>query len=417
MGHPTEAPSTIRGMLRNGRTAAAIFCAGLFLIYGVIFYQLRNSLAEGYSDFISFYTAGKILERGAAPRLYDLRMQYEIQREIAPRVEMRQGALPFVRPAFEAWLFWPLAFLPYSTAFVVWNLVSTACAVGALLVLRWEIPGLVEIPLWLALAAGLSYFPLFFAVLQGQDSLVLLLLYALAWRALRREKWFACGLILGIGVFKFPLILPMLVAFALHRKWNAIVGFAVTCGIAAAISVATVGWAAAMEYPRYLLHIDLLAPGVNRVQDLPNLRGLLSMVPGMSGRIGLVVLAILSATTLALASWTWRFPARESIFALGFGLNVIATVLVSYHCHVFDLSLLLVPISAAAGFLLGDVTVPGKTRQVLPWTLCLMMFSPVYLWVTVSTARPSLVGLLVVGFGCVLGRVITQARDFASDVG
>src|SRR5262252_1095884 len=215
-------------MLRNGRTAAAIFCAGLFLIYGVIFYQLRHSLAEGYSDFVSFYTAGKILQRGAAPRLYDLRLQYEIQREIGT-IESRQGGLPFVRPAFEAWLFWPLSFLSYSTAFVVWNLLSAGCAAVALIVLRREIPGLIQIPLWLVLAAGLSYFPVFFAILQGQDSLLLLLIYTLSWRALRREKLFLAGLILGIGIFKFPLVLPMLVAFALHRKWTAIGGFVVTC--------------------------------------------------------------------------------------------------------------------------------------------------------------------------------------------
>jgi hypothetical protein len=284
----------------------------------------------------------------------------------------------------------------------------------ALIVLRREIPGLIEIPLWLTLAAGLSYFPVFFTILQGQDSLLLLLIYTLSWRAMRRKKLFVCGMILAAGVFKFPLVLPMLVAFALHRKWNAIGGFAVTCGIAGAISVATVGWGAAKEYPRYLLHIDLLAPGVNRVQDLPNLRGLLSFVPGS---VGLVVLVILSAITLALASWKWRFSALESIFALGFGLNVVATVLVSYHCHVFDLSLLLVPIAAGAGFLLSDIEASVASRRALTWTLCLMMFSPLYLWVTVSTARPTLLGLLAVGFGCVLGMAITQARDSSSDVG
>jgi len=95
------------------RKAAIVLSIALLVVYCAVFFQLRDQLSGGYSDFVSFYTAGTILERGSRTRLYDIQLQSAIQREIAPNVEIRQLALPFVRPAFEAWLFWPFAsFLP-----------------------------------------------------------------------------------------------------------------------------------------------------------------------------------------------------------------------------------------------------------------------------------------------------------------
>ncbi|HET7442136.1 MAG TPA: glycosyltransferase family 87 protein, partial [Terriglobales bacterium] len=165
----------------NLRAATALLVVILLLIYGAIFFQLRRPLAEGYSDFISFYTAGKILQRGAARQLYDLRLQYEVQREVAPEVSIRQAALPFVRPPFEAWLFLPFAYLPYKVAFVAWNLLSGGCLLGITLLLRKESPQLQGFSLAFTWLAIVSYFPVFVTILQGQDSIVLLGIYVIAY--------------------------------------------------------------------------------------------------------------------------------------------------------------------------------------------------------------------------------------------
>ena len=391
------------------RKAASLFSLGMFVIYGVIFFQLRQPLTQGYSDFISFYTAGKVLQGGAAESLYDITLQYKIQREVAPSVQIRQGALPFVRPAFEAWLFWPLAYLSYTVAFLVWNLFSCACVVVALLVLRQEIPELLKISPSLMLASGLSYFPVFLTILHGQDSLVLLLIYVLGFRALRREKPFVCGLTLGLGIFKFPLLVPILIPFVLKKRLRLLAGFAISCLVLGIVSVATVGWSTARYYPRYLLTIDSLARGVNRPQDMPNLRGLLSVLLPTSHGTSLVVLLLLTVLTIGYAVRKWSFVTSDQgqLFALGFALNVVTTVLVSYHCHAFDLSILLLPMSVTVGFLLSDSPAETIARRLLTWTTCLLMLSPLYLLSTFWLKTPSLLALLVAGFAVALGMTIS----------
>lgn len=404
-------PTKIQFLRRHGRKVVATFSLVLFVAYAAIFLRLRAPLAEGYSDFISFYTAGKILNRRAPERLYDLNVQYAIQREIAPHVPIRQGALPFVRPAFEAWMFAPFARLSYFTAFVLWNLLSCSCAIAALLILRQEIPELRNLSSSLMFVSGLSYFPVFLTLLQGQDSLLLLLIYVLAFRALRRNNPLTSGLILGLGSFKFPLLIPFLIPFVLRRKFRVLIGFVMTCVVLGAVSVATVGWSTATYYPRYLLTIDSLAPGVNRPEDMPNLRGLISVLLPVSREVRLVVLLSLTVLALGFAArqWSLRFFDRSQCSSLGYALNVVTTVLVSFHCHIFDLSLLLLPIGITSGTLLSDSYSRFAGRRLLTWTTAFLMFSPLYLWLTFSPrGAAALVAILVVGFACALGLSLSR---------
>jgi hypothetical protein len=389
----------------NIRKAAVVLNLSLLSIYGAIFVQLRAPLAGGYSDFVSFYTAGKILHRGAAKQLYDLNLQSEIQREIAPNVRVRQTALPFVRPPFEAWIFWPIAHLPYTAAFVLWNLFSCGCASVALLVLRRQIPGLLKIPPFLMLASGLLYFPVFLTILQGQDSLLLLLVYVSGFTSICRGKPFMAGLLLGLGVFKFPLLLPMLIAFLIKGRLRVLAGFGLSCLVLGAISLATVGRTTAAYYPKYLLTIDSLARGVNRPEDMPNLRGLLSAVLPMSHGIALILLILLTVSVLWFGVSKWTFG-QEQALRLGFALNVVTTLLTSYHCHVFDLSVLLLPIAGAAGLLLADSS--AQPRRLLTWITGLLMLSPLYMFLTFRPRAPWLLAALLMAFAYAVGIAISK---------
>lgn len=398
---------------RHGRKAVVTFSVGLLVVYAAIFVRLRGPLAEGYSDFISFYTAGKVLNQGAPERLYDLNVQYVIQRETAPRVPIRQGALPFVRPAFEAWMFAPFARLSYPMAFVLWNLLSCSFGIAALLILRHQIPELHNLSSSLILVSGFSYFPVFFTLLQGQDSLLLLLIYVLAFRALRRDNPLTSGLILGLASFKFTLLIPFLIPFVLRRRFRFLTGFVTSCVGLGAISIATVGWSTATYYPRYLLAIDSLAPGVNRPEDMPNLRGLVSVLLPASHEINLIVLLILTVLALGLAARNWSLRSFDpsQYFSLGYALNVVTTVLVSYHCHVFDLSLLLLPIGITLGTLRSDSSPGLAGGRLLAWSTAFLMLSPLYLWLTFSPRGASLLAILVLGFACALGLSLSGLRS------
>jgi hypothetical protein len=410
----------LSGVMMNWRTAAAILSLGLLVIYGILLFQMRRQLAEGYSDFIILYTAGKILQRGAPSQLYDLQLQYQIQREVAPNVQIRHAALPFVRPAFEAWIFWPLAHLSYAAAFVLWNVLSCACLVAAVLLLRQEISELRSLSPLLMIAGSLSYFPVFLTLLQGQDSIVVLLIYVLSYRALRRNRQFVGGMTLGLGMFKFPLVIPFLIPFFSRRRFPVVLGFVLTSLLLAAISIWTVGWSAAAYYPRYLRGVNQLARGINRPPDMPNLRGLLSTVlPTVSPITGVLLLSILSILLLAFVLRKWWLTPSESgaSLALGIALNVVSTVLVSYHCHAFDWTVLLLPIAIVLGFVLSGEPIPSQSQKLLVWTLCALLFSPLYLLIMFTANTPSLLAVVLIAFALAIGVAMSEMQRLSAPDG
>ncbi len=75
-------------------------------------------------------------------------------------------------------------------------------------------------------AASLTFVPALLCLVQGQDSLLLLLLVVLAFTALRRGRAFAAGCWLGLGLFKFQLVLPIVVVLVLTQGRNARTGLA-----------------------------------------------------------------------------------------------------------------------------------------------------------------------------------------------
>jgi len=65
--------------MRTLRSTIFVALMATLVVYAAISYHLRRQVLDGYSDFISFYTAGKILQSGTPEKLYDLEVQYEIQ--------------------------------------------------------------------------------------------------------------------------------------------------------------------------------------------------------------------------------------------------------------------------------------------------------------------------------------------------
>jgi hypothetical protein len=392
--------------VRHLRRAALILIPSMLVLYAIMAYQLRKHIVDGYSDFISAYTAAKILQRGEPHRLYDLQLQSQIQRDVAPNVSSRGGALPFVRPPFEAWLFYPLARFSYHTAFCVWTIASCAFLFIAMALLRRHNRLLQSFPLLMVTLAALSFFPVFMTLLQGQDSILLLLIYVLSYTALVRGSVMGAGAILALGLFKFPLVLPFLLVFILRGKARFLAGFIVVAGVLILLSIGMVGLAGIGGYIHYLASIDALAPGVNISRDMPNLRGLLALVdgPGLS-LLSTSILIVASAVVLGIVAAVWTNPDGDADLPAKVSLNVLATILVSYHAHVFDLALLIIPICVGLELLLYG-QLDRRSRVLLAWSTGLAAFSPLYVILVFSLRGAPVLAVLVLGVGVALSRTI-----------
>ncbi len=336
---------------------------------------MRDRIAKADPDFTAFYTAGKLLREGRGNELYKARAQEEIQQQFATDSDIRRGPLPYIHPSFEALLFLPLSSLAYLDAFLVWEAFNLGMLLAVSLVLRGILSSLQPIPLWEWILALLSFFPIFANFLQGQDAILLLLLLVLSFRSLDSNSPFIAGCWLGLGVFRYHLVVPLVLILGWrHRRMLS--GFAATASAAVLLSFAVVGRHAALQYPAYALHWAS-TPLFGRMPPslMPNLLGLVTgwpIAPGARWSLQLGVLAV-SALLLIVVARTVVARTRNrandrSRLNLAFACAVITAVLVGYNTGSYDLSLLVLPIALLADYCLGGFEgSPGATRRlVLP---------------------------------------------------
>jgi hypothetical protein len=209
----------------------------------------------------------------------------------------------------------------------------------------------------LALVAVSFFLPLLVAISQGQDSILVLLLFALCLVSLMRGREGFAGCALALAMFKPQLALPaMLVLTLAHEKHRRLLaGFLSTCFALGLLSVGVVGWRAFVGYPAVLLQSVPENPGIINPGDMPNLRGLFFAILGQ--RVPMPTLyfciAAFSAALIAMAVTVWQSGDKfQNSLQLNFALVVTATVLVAFHGNVHDSALLILPILIASEWLM-----------------------------------------------------------------
>jgi hypothetical protein len=315
--------------------------AALVTLHGVTLAELRPRILGGETDFTAFYSAARAVAEGRGALLYE----FDTQREFQGEFPARRTPLLFYHPPFELLLFLPLAWLPFVPAYAAWMGVN----LGLLAWLAWlPHPYAETYPRsrgLLLLVLALAFFPVTVAMMQGQDSILLLLVFTLAWMAMRRGQSFRAGCILALGLFKFQFVLPFMAVLAIRRSWRALKGFLLTgLGLGLA-SLVPVGWQGVRSYFEFLLEIDRhLAYGTIRPVSMPNLRGLVTSLSGttLPAPWPVAVIGVVSLLLLILAAWHWPQQSEtvDEQLDLPFALNLLVAILVSYHLNIHDLTIL-----------------------------------------------------------------------------
>jgi hypothetical protein len=389
---------------RRVRLSLRTFCVGMIALHVLVWWMARRQVAEGLPDFRIFYTAGLMLRRGQGTSLYNDSLQLNTQREFVPPARFDDTPLPYNHPPFEALLYLPLTSLSYLPAYFLWDVLNLGLLVATIWRLRPWLPNLsAEFPRLLYLVP-LAFFPVAYALMQGQDSIMLMALYGLAYGCLRRGRDLEAGACLGLGLFKFHLVLPFAFILLLRRRWQAIAGLAAVALGEAAVSWALVGWEQLRYYPTYawrinrLQHIRIIVPS-----NMPNLRGLLTGWKWSAPARPWPEIALLgvSVALLVWAARQWQAASLmdEHRWNRGFSIALIVTFLTGYHGYNQDLSILLVPLLLTADFVLGA----GRDRATTTTKLFLglMFFSPLYLALTLQYDRQNLFSLVPLSLaGC-----------------
>lgn len=336
---------------KKWESLVTLFLGGMVLVNALVFWYGRGFIADGYADFSSFYTAGKLLDRGQGKKLYDQNAQWEVQQEFAYKVTIRHKPLPYIRPAFEALLFAPFSVFKYSVACFIW--VTTNAFLLLFFPAFIRSSGIAHIGRFLPYFLSFSYVPVAITLLHGQDAILLLWIFALVVMRLKIQKDFQAGALMSLGLIKFHLIVPIVIVFALKRRAKFVFGFSLGALILLLISGGILGYQGAISYPAYIWHLGAMQnSGMVSTESMPNLRGLLT---GWERTISLAhanwFLVVLEIIGIIFAFYSWDNKSRsDESLKLGFSITLIITILTSYYAYSYDLTLLILPY-----FLLSEI--------------------------------------------------------------
>jgi hypothetical protein len=137
----------------------------------------------------------------------------------------------------------------------------------------------------------LMFYPIALALMQGQDSILLLALLASALLALDHGRELTAGILVGLGLFKMQIVVPIALLFLLWKRWRFLAGFALSGVMVSLISLGVVGVTQTGAYARSLLSVGAgVAAGASqfkvplRVSIMANLRGLIFGLIGVDCR-------------------------------------------------------------------------------------------------------------------------------------
>ena len=324
------------------------FIAGisaLLISYLAIWVRFINDPVERTgSDFIAFYSAGRVAEEEGAAHVYDPSFQQDIQEEqvgfsLVPGQVLLYNHLPFLIPILRT-----VAGADYVGSFYRWIFLLIAIYITGIMLLGQVLndAGVDSRMTQLAGIGSFLFLPLFFSLMNGQDTAFLFLGASIWMYGLYSGKETFAGLGLSLTTIRphLALILALPMLFS-HRKvfW----GFALGSGLLAVFSLSILG----LEGTREFIDILLISAGGEwyglKENAMYNLIGLLTraspwLEAGLIRLLGWIVYAIAIISLCIL----W---AKNRIQENGHvRLTVTLALFAVPHLHFHDLALLLIPI-------------------------------------------------------------------------
>jgi hypothetical protein len=301
------------------QTASAV-TAAIAVVFGIARWIDHFTSEPNAEDFRLHVIAARVGLTNGWSHIYDLALQKAASAGLGPIDSMHV----FVSPPPAAWMVVPLAWLPVSTGFLIWTLVSLAAFIAA----AWLVcpgPPLVRVTL---LLVSLALWPVHYQFWLGQWTAATLAVLALSWWLLERRRWALAGVALALAFCLKPqdcLLLPL--ALLVSGRWRPVAVFAVTGAVIAALSAASLGPAGIAGW------LD----DIGMVQGDPfNAPMTYSVIFGH----GSIASAAEVALGLAAVGLAWY---RRERLGLVFALGIVGTIASAAYLHEDDIAMLVLP--------------------------------------------------------------------------
>lgn len=353
-------------------------------------------------DFPQFYAGARLVWQSPA-LLYDPTKQLEIQKSIDPRIT---EILPYTYPPVTALLLIPLGWLPFPWAYAAMTGLNILLLVLSIRLLIGKLHLTKDQSTWLILC-GLCNFGVHSVLLQGQISLVVLLLLAIFTAVQRDRSGVGAGLSAGLVFIKPQLLVAPFLVLLGRRRWSALaIGSTVVVALII-VSLTIVGRAGVEQYLSLIGTYLTIERGYGSYPEaMHNLRALAQyLVPFPWSRY--FGLALTGCVIVAAFLLNRRLHPDPRIVAVQWIGNFVAGVLITPHLYPHDLAILIVP-TAFAITLYGSA-VPARV-------ILLLIAMGVYPLLALMSGH-RLPPFLPIGFLVILGLCVRWVRRSTVDSG
>ena len=375
----------LRATTRNANWVIAVIAVEVILLASII--HVQGFFRPLGMDFLATYTAADMVAHGDRTALYDTRAQWDYQRPITTRYDVRwpdRVMHPYTSPPLLAALGVPFLLLSPAAAALAWSTLNVVAAVAGVQLLARRL----ALDAQLVAALVLGAFPLAYIALLGQIEGLLFLALVLFMVELRAGRDVRAGLALSALMLKPPLLPAAFVYLLVTGKHRALLTTLAAATAQIALSMALVGRSGIADYVAFSRR--LAAPAGSNVVNVPgmvNLRAIvvraLPLEPGLATTVSI---AALSVATLLAAAWFWRRAGADAAGPAGLALLATTMTLTSYHAlyHTTILGTLALALLACRARESGDDATASKLIG-LHW-LC-FSFGPLALFLFALNSR------------------------------
>lgn len=291
------------------------------------------------TDFVTFYTVGRIGSELGLEHVYKLSEQHRVQEELVGfsidvSAVLPHNHIPLLNPLL-GFLF-EISKGDFLLSMVIWNVLMLALTVLSIIILLKSSSDLINHSMLIFLSL-LYFFPIFVSILLGQDTALLLLGVSLWIFGIRKENAHVSGLGLALTTFRphIALILAVPFLFAPHKagKW-----FLVYASLMVLLSIIPLGLGGIADFFTILDYTTTRF----EAKDMANFMGIFARTFSAGPKLTCVMGwgGYLSAITGACIFWKKTTTIKPEYA----GIILIVSLFFVPHLFYHDFSLLLIPL-------------------------------------------------------------------------
>ena len=331
-----------------------------------------------FQDFLPVYVSARLIRKHRAAELYDQpTISAEVQTIVRDPTRVR---LPYLYGPQVGLFFLPLSAIPFPAASKIWAALIVLLYLACVYAVWKACPNLRPHFATVAIAA-LAFPPLFHAFVRGQTSALVLAAFVVAFFALRADRPWLAGILLGALIFKPQFLVALPLIFLASAAWKLLSGLFLSAAAQLLAARLYFGPLVLHNYFAMLLHparwIDSAELSLAPIQ-MHSLRSFwLLLIPFPAPAFALYVFSSLAVIAISAAIWKSALS-----LPLRFSALVLCAVLVNPHLFVHDL-LVLAPVL----LLLVDDAVSHPRAQSSAWLQILLwlafvlpLFGPLSRW-------------------------------------